>query len=140
MSEIIKLGADKSMELARLNKLLIQDEGHSNRMSESKLEARIQNWLRSGYESYGVVLDGQIVCYSLWRDDGDYYYMRQLFTLRDFRRKGLARKLLGFLEKNIYMDKPIRLEVLVDNSSAQSFYSSMGYQLYCHTMVKVQSE
>ncbi|MDP2347864.1 MAG: GNAT family N-acetyltransferase [Gammaproteobacteria bacterium] len=136
MNEIVKLGADRAPEIARLNKLLIQDERHANRMSESELEARMQNWLTSVYQSYGVVSDGQIICYSLWRDDGDYYYMRQLFTLREFRRQGLARELLSFLEKNVYSDKPIRLEVLAGNAEAQSFYRSVGYQLYCQTMLK----
>ncbi len=134
--EFIKFGADRSTELARLNRLLIQDEAHSNGMSESQLESRMQNWLSSGYECYGIEQDGQIICYSLWRDNGDYYYMRQLFTVRSHRRSGLAKKLLNFLERDVYFDKPIRLDVLAKNSEAKEFYDSMGYQLYCHTMIK----
>ncbi len=62
--------------------------------------------------------------------------MRQLFTVAACRRQGLARHLLSSLQADVYDDKPVRLEVLAGNLDAQAFYKSMGYQLYCHTLIK----
>ena len=39
--------------LAKLNKQLIEDEGHRNPMTVAELETRMRNWLESGiYEAW----------------------------------------------------------------------------------------
>lgn len=136
MVDIVKFEIDRSSELAELNRLLIIDEGHSNSMSASELEQRMKHWLSSGYESYGIEHEGRIICYSLWRDDGDFYYMRQLYTEATFRCRGIARRLVVGLVESLYSDKPVRLDVLVENSDARRFYEHIGFQIYCHTMIK----
>lgn len=136
MDIVSRIYANRAEELAELNQQLIIDEGHSNPMSIAELAARMRGWLDTGYECYGIERDGKIVCYSLWRDDIEHYYMRQLFTVAACRRQGLARHLLSSLQTDVYDDKPVRLEVLAGNLDAQAFYKSMGYQLYCHTLIK----
>ncbi|MCW8195227.1 GNAT family N-acetyltransferase [Proteobacteria bacterium 005FR1] len=74
--------------------------------------------------------------FCLHRDDGDDYYLRQLFTDRSCRHSGLAFKLLSHLESQVLIGKPLRLEVLKGNEEAIRFYNNRGYRLYCHTMIK----
>jgi|SRR5690606_3376619 len=136
MDSIVRLDESYAEELAALNRQLIEDEGHSNSMSESQLANRMRGWLRGEYLCFGIVDDARIVAYSLHKDAGDFYYIRQLFTARDARNQGLASKLLAHLETHVLTGKPIRLEVLVGNTHAQKFYAARGYLAYCHTLVK----
>ena len=136
MDNIVKLDANNVGELGALNKELIADEGHGNSMSTPELVERMRVWLNGSYECYGVVRNNELVAYCLYRDDGDFFYIRQLFTARHVRNQGLASKLIDHLESNLLREKPIRLEVIVSNGQAKTFYENRGYQLYCHTMVK----
>ena len=136
MYDIVRFEADRSSELAVLNRLLIVDEGHSNSMSEGELEKRMGQWLGSEYESYGIEQEGKIICYSLWRDDGEFHYMRQLYTVPAFRRRGIAKSLVLNLVENRYSNKPVRLDVLAGNSDARIFYEKIGFQIYCNTMIR----
>ena len=136
MDNIVKLDADRAEELGPLNKELIADEGHGNSVSISELVERMRSWLNGSYECYGVVRYNELVAYCLYRDDGDFFYIRQLFTARHIRNQSLASKLIDHLESNLLEEKPIRLEVLVSNRQAKTFYENRGYQLYCHAMVK----
>ena len=136
MNEIVRVTSERCHELAALNKQLIEDEGHANPMDLPELAERMQTWLETEYACYALEDEGRLVAYSLWRDDGDYYYLRQLFTRRDARRNGYASALLDHLEREVYNDKPIRLEVLAGNGGAKVFYEKLGYALYCHTMSK----
>jgi ribosomal protein S18 acetylase RimI-like enzyme len=85
---------------------------------------------------YGILRKGAVIAYCLLRDDGDYYYIRQLFTDRPFRRSGLASRLLDFVESAVMAGKPVRLEVLAGNGEAFRFYEKRGYRVYCHTLLK----
>lgn len=136
MGSIIRLDERYSEKLATLNRQLIEDEGHSNSMSEGELTDRMRGWLSSEYRCFGVVAECRVLAYCLYRDAGDFYYIRQLFTARDARKRGYASSLLVHLEEKVLTDKPIRLDVLAGNSEAQKFYLAKGYQIYCHTLVK----
>lgn len=136
MRGIVRLGLDRIEELALLNKQLIEDEDHSNSMTIKQLGDRMKDWLESGYTCVALEENGQILCYSLWRDDGEYFYLRHLFTRREHRRKGLARELVDHLENHFFNEKPVRLEVLTKNGIALRFYESLGYEIYAHTLQK----
>ena len=136
MHSIVKFGTERTKELAALNHLLIQDEGNSSSMSLAELEKRMFKWLSFEYCSYGIEHNDRILCYSLWRADSDCYYMRQLYTDRDFRRQGLASSLIASLENSVYADKSIGLDVLVANHAAREFYESIGFVLYSQRMIK----
>lgn len=139
MQRVLKVMSERAQELAVLNKRLIEDEGHDNPMSISALSRRMAFWLESEYTCYAIEEDKALVSYSLWRDDGDFYYLRQLFTLPEYRLKGYAKKLLAYLEVEVFNEKPIRLDVLEGNETAQRFYHRLGYEVYCHTFIKHQS-
>ena len=136
MEHITQLRSENSQKLAELNRQLIEDEGHRNPMSISELARRMKSWLSTEYFCYGVVEGKEILAYCLYREENDYFYIRQLFTLRHLRRKGLATKLLNYLEPGVLSGKPIRIEVLVNNDGAKAFYLSRGFKMYCYTLEK----
>lgn len=136
MERIAKLDTSHATELGRLNGQLIQDEGHSNPKSVAELTERMRGWLSGSYRCYGILNDAQILAYCLYRDDEHFYYVRQLFTDRDCRNRGLASRLLSFLEARVFVDKGVRLEVPDANHRAMRFYAARGYEAYCHTLVK----
>lgn len=51
------------------------------------------------------------------------------------RRKGVGRDVILWLKQNVWKDsKIIRVEVLVDNPEAISFWKAVGFKDYCITM------
>lgn len=134
---VAKLTAQSSKPLALLNAELIQDEGHRNSMSLQELEDRMVSWLDSGdYECYGIMHRSLPVAYCLFRIEPDGLYIRQLFTLRNYRKRGLATKLLDYIEDHSSSSPVLRLEVLATNKAAIKFYEKRGYALYAHTFEK----
>ena len=68
--------------LAEMNHQLIRDEGHRNPMTPPQLEERMRGWLAADYRAY-VGEDGNAsVVYSLFREQADEIYLRQLFVAR----------------------------------------------------------
>jgi ribosomal protein S18 acetylase RimI-like enzyme len=122
--------------LAWMNKRLIEDEGHSNPMNVDELSQRMRQWLRNQYTCYIMKIDGEAVAYCLFRDDGDFYYMRHLYVERQHRRKGLGTYLLNWMYQNVWIGKKVRLEVLVHNQGAIDFYKQYGFQVDCLWMSK----
>jgi ribosomal protein S18 acetylase RimI-like enzyme len=122
--------------LAELNKHLIEDERHPNPMNIAKLTERMQEWLATDYICYVAKQNDSIVAYCLYRDDGGYYYMRQLYVDRAHRRKGIATQLLDRLYENVWTDKKVRLDVLVHNEDAVAFYKRYGFRIGVFRMEK----
>jgi ribosomal protein S18 acetylase RimI-like enzyme len=122
--------------LAILNKRLIEDERHPNPMDVAQLAERMSAWLQSEYTAYLFLQDGEIAAYCLYRDDGDHYFLRQLFVDRGFRRRGIATHLLDWMYKHIWSDKKVRLEVLAHNKDAIAFYQEYGFRVGCLSMEK----
>ena len=123
-------------ELAVLNKRLIQDEGHPNPMNVKQLAERMSGWLQSEYTAYLAKIGDEIAAYCLFRDDGDHYYLRQLYVDRGFRRQGIATQLLDWMYQHIWTDKKVRLDVLAHNESAIAFYLHYGFKVGCLSMEK----
>ena len=126
--------------LAQMNKRLIEDERHPNKMKISELEERMKTWLRGDYTGYLAEMDHVPLAYCLYRDDGDYYYMRQLYVEREHRRKGIAKKLLDWMFLNDWSDKRVRTDVLAHNKDAIIFYEKYGFQVGCLRMEKGLSQ
>jgi ribosomal protein S18 acetylase RimI-like enzyme len=122
--------------LALLNKRLIEDEGHPNPMNIEHLAGRMSGWLANEYTAYLVLLDDEIAAYCLFRDDGDYYYLRQLYVDRGYRRRGIATQLLDWMYQHVWTDKKVRLEVLAHNKPAIAFYEQYGFKVGCLSMEK----
>ena len=131
-----KAAASDVEELAELNRQLIEDERHPNPMGPAELAERMARWLREGYTCYLAREAGTTVGYCLYRDDGDHYYLRQLFVVRTHRRRGIARTLMDWMYDNIWTDKRVRLDVLAHNEEAVAFYRACGFRLAVLRMEK----
>ena len=131
---VSQMSAKQYKALALLNAELIQDEGHDNTMTLAQLEQRMTTWLEMGeYHCHAVLHRNLPVSYCIWREESSHIYVRQIFTLRHYRNKGLATKLITYLQQNYAMIKPLRLEVLAKNKAAAKFYQKLGFELYSHT-------
>ncbi len=125
--------ADAS-KLAAMNWQLIRDEGHRNRMSKSELEVRMTQWLGGEYEAILFEEPQQTVGYALFRRDSEYVYLRQFFIRPECRRRGFGRAALAWLCRQAWGGERVRVEVLVGNAAAISFWRSVGFQDYCLTL------
>ena len=134
--EIVKAELGDAKRLAELNKYLIADERHPNPMNIVELTERMEEWLTTDYICYTVKDNGRIIAYCLYRDDGGYYYMRQLYVDRAHRRKGIATQLLDWLYKHVWTDKKVRLDVLAHNEDAVAFYKRYGFRIGVYRMEK----
>ena len=134
--EIVKAELADVKRLAELNRCLIEDEQHPNPMNISQLTERMKEGLATDYICYLVKENGHIVAYCLYRDDGGYYYMRQLCVDRAHRRKGIATQLLDWLYENVWIDKKVRLDVLAHNEAAVAFYKRYGFRIGVFRMEK----
>ena len=122
--------------LAELNKGLIEDERHPNPMDVAQLTKRMKEWLTGGYICYLVKENSRIIAYCLFRDEGPYYYMRQLYVRKAYRRKGIATRLLDWLYENAWTDKKVRLDVFAHNEDAVAFYKEYGFRIGVYRMEK----
>lgn len=121
--------------LASMNRKLIRDEGHRNKMSLSGLERRISDFLRNEYEAVIVSSGRNDIGYVLYRKEPEWLYLRQIFVIDKMRRKGIGRRLIEWLRDNPWKDcKIIRTDVLVDNTIGIDFWKAVGFKEYCITM------
>src|SRR5664279_3934377 len=118
--------------LAELNHQLIRDEGHRNKMTVPELEQRMKNWLASEYAAVIFEKDGEVFAYALYREQPEEIYLRQLFVVRNRRRKGIGRKAMEILRTKIWpASKRLTVDVLVQNTAAIAFWRAVGYKDYC---------
>ncbi len=134
--EIVKAELADVETLAELNKHLIEDEQHPNPMNITQLTQQMKEWLATDYICYMAKQKDSIVAYCLYRDDGRYYYMRQLYVDSAHRRKGIATQLLDWLYENVWTDKKVRLDVLAHNEDAVAFYKRYGFRIGVFRMEK----
>ena len=127
--------ADDCPLLGELNHQLIRDEGHRNRMTVSELEQRMRAWLAGGYAATIFEAGSEVVAYALYREQADEIYLRQLFVVRNQRRKGIGRRAVEMLRSKIWpVNKRLAVEVLVQNEAAVAFWRAMGYRDYALTL------
>ena len=91
--------------LAELNHQLIRDEGRRNRMTVPELEQRMKGWLESEYAAVLFENPGEIVAYALYREQPKEIYLRQLFVVRNRRRKGIGREAVKILRAKVWPKK-----------------------------------
>lgn len=121
--------------LARLNRELIEDEGHRNPMTVRQLEARMRQWLECEYRVALFECEGRVVAYVLYRPQGGDIYIRHLYVVRDARRQGIATAALRLLAREVWSPQTrITLDVLVGNASAIAFYQALGFRPYALTL------
>ncbi|MGD1018833.1 MAG: GNAT family N-acetyltransferase [Verrucomicrobiia bacterium] len=123
--------ADDCPLLAKLNHQLIHDEGHRNPMTVPELEQRMRRWLEGEYVAILFEEAGKVVAYALYRERPDEIYLRQLFVVRQRRRKGLGKQAMRLLRTEIWpTTKRLTVEVLVANTAGVAFWRSVGYRDY----------
>jgi predicted acetyltransferase len=121
--------------LAKLNHQLIRDEGHRNQMTIPELEQRMKGWLASEYEAALFENQEEVMAYALYREQPDEIYLRQLFVVRNQRRKGIGNEAVNILRTKIWpKHKRLTVEVLVQNQAAIAFWRAVGYKDYCLTL------
>ena len=107
-------------------------------MTLPELEQRMACWI--GDEGYEAVLfdhDGKSVGYALFRREPEHVYLRQFFVGPNFRRQGIGRQAIEWLSRHAWKDAlRVKLDVLIGNAAAISFWRSVGFRDYCLTMEK----
>ena len=128
------VGSTEAALLAPLNRQLIIDEGHRSKMTVPELAERMRQWLSEDYKA--VVFEDHVVLgYALFRFEPEAVYLRQLFVLPQYRRKGIGRIALDWLRKHAWQDKArIRIDVLIGNERALKFWRSVGFEDYAVIM------
>src|SRR5947208_3115017 len=122
---------DDCLLLAEMNHQLIQDEGHRNKMTVRELEERMRGWLADEYRAIIYEDARQVVAYALFREQPQEIYLRQLFVVRNRRRKGIGRRALEILRSQVWpKTKRLTVAALVANTPAVAFWRAMGYRDY----------
>ena len=120
--------------LAAMNWQLIRDEAHRNPMTVDELVVRMAGWLAGQYQAVVFEQAGHIIGYALYRRDVDYVYLRQMFVRSDYRRKGVGRRAIDRLRREVWGATPVRVEVLIGNASGLAFWRAVGFVDYCVTL------
>ncbi|HEV2438543.1 MAG TPA: GNAT family N-acetyltransferase [bacterium] len=144
--------ADVEM-LAKMNKQLIEDEGHRNPMTISELAARMRGWLQSGwnadlFERVDPQVGPTMVGYALYQHRNDEFfperpivYLRQFLITREHRQQGLGRRALReLLAVRFPLPCTVVVDVLTANTRGVEFWQAVGfapYQMTLHARVGV---
>jgi ribosomal protein S18 acetylase RimI-like enzyme len=121
--------------LSRMNRQLVEDEGHRNRTKpDAWFEERMYGFLRGRYLAVLFEIEGQAVAYALYTehpDHSDTIHLRQIFVDRAHRRQGIGREAMRLLRQEILPeDVRLTVEVLVGNTAARAFYNAVGFREY----------
>jgi GNAT superfamily N-acetyltransferase len=121
--------------LAQMNRQLVRDEGHRNRMPVNELEQRMRSWLDGEYQAVVFEDEQGAAGYALYKREAEWVYVRQFFVQSERRRQGIGRAALAWLRENSWRESAgIRLDVLIGNAGGIQFWRSMGFEDYCITM------
>ena len=124
----IKTCTNKDLKLlATLNKQLIEDEKHDNKMNLKELEERMKNFIQSDYKAYLFYDEKNVYGYALINFKKDPLYLRQFFIKRNMRRKGIGTKAFKLLREKLE-NKNIEIEVLWWNKRAITFWKNLGFE------------
>ncbi|WP_276357680.1 GNAT family N-acetyltransferase [Cohnella caldifontis] len=124
---ILKEGSIEDIEiLALLNKQLIEDEGHDNKMDLIQLKERMKEFINSEYRAVLFIEEDNIKGYALLNVKLNPVYLRQFFICRECRREGYGT--LAFQKLIEYLGTSrIDIEVLSWNERAINFWRSLGF-------------
>jgi ribosomal protein S18 acetylase RimI-like enzyme len=128
--------------LAEINRQLIEDEWGGGGMELEHLERRMRRWIEEGdYHAVLFLEDGATVAYSLVSIDDDSAYIRHFFVLHEHRGRGLGRRALETLLREIIPPHVrITLDVLASNTVGHAFWRSVGFTDYAIRMEHLSRE
>ncbi|MFM0305226.1 GNAT family N-acetyltransferase [Paraburkholderia sediminicola] len=144
--DIRRANPDEFGLLARMNRELIEDEGHRNPMTVPQLTERFQSFVSNEGWQVDVLLSGStIVGFMTHRYEPDIaepsgfrVFLRQFYISRDKRRGGIGSRAVELLFKKRF--KPgdrVFLDVLEVNPIGRAFWSRSGFSPYSTTMEQV---
>jgi RimJ/RimL family protein N-acetyltransferase len=115
-------------KLAKLNKMLIEDEKANNTMDIQQLKERMAEFFHTGYKAYYFIGEqNNIVGYALCDFNKTPIYLRQFFINRAERRKKYGqlafKKLLDYINTN-----QIEIDVYTWNTIGIKFWQSLGFE------------
>jgi len=120
-------------ELARLNRMLIEDEKAENSMALPELERRMADFLSADYAAFFFEENTRRIGYALVRMSATPLYLRQFFIGREHRRMGYGRQAFRALLEHLQTDE-IDLDVYAWNEAGMAFWKSLGFYERCHNM------
>jgi len=112
--------------LSKMNQHLIEDEEEDVNLSLPYLEARMSDYLKSGYRAFFFLQDDKNVGYALCNTSQSPMYLRQFFINRDERRKGYGTEAFHLLLSHLDIQE-IDIDVYSWNESGISFWKSLGF-------------
>jgi GNAT superfamily N-acetyltransferase len=120
--------SDADLEsLAVMNKQLIEDEKHDNKMDIAELKERMRNFIHTVYKAYIFMDSGITVGYALADHSREPIYLRHFFICRGSRRNGYGTAAFNRLAELIGTQR-IDIEVMSWNHTAIAFWSSLGFK------------
>ena len=131
---LIRAELSHAPALAELNRQLIRDEGHRNRMTLEQLEQRMKSWLAGEYEAHLIHDNDRLAGYALARREDEHVYIRQFFIVPAMRRRGLGRAAMEQLADHEWSGSRLQLDVLVSIQAGIAFWRAVGFGDYCLTM------
>lgn len=138
--------------LAKMNKQLIEDEGHRNPMTIPELALRMRGWLQSGWNADlfvrpDVQVADTVVGYALYQHRKDEFfperkviYLRQFLIERKYRSQGWGRSALRQLFASRFPSPcTVVVDVLSANACGVAFWRTVGFQPYQMTLHATES-
>ena len=110
-----------------MNKNLIEDEKHDNKMNVDQLKDRMQGFIDSSYIAYLFMRDSEVVGYVLVDMRRNPLYIRHFFISRQFRRRGYGKTALSELLQLLGSNK-VDIEVMYWNKVGVNFWKSVGFR------------
>jgi len=133
----LRAASEEDVELlAEMNGRLLVDEGHRSRMTAAELRERMRQWLETGdYEAFIFLNgDGNPVGYCLYALHPQHVHLRQFYIAEEFRSRGVGRRCVALALDTWPADRPVVLDVLVNNARALGFWRAVGFADYAVRM------
>ncbi len=112
--------------LAQMNIQLRSDEKMDTIMTDDQVRERMIAMLGDGYTALIFSSEsGDVVGYTLTDHSRTPMYLRQLFVMERFRRKGLGREMIHATMRRLKTAE-LDIEVMAWNQSARAFYGKIG--------------
>ncbi|WP_159888695.1 GNAT family N-acetyltransferase [Paenibacillus puerhi] len=125
---LIQEASDDDLRLlAHMNKQLIEDEQHDNKMNLEQLKERMRSFIQTEYKAYIFKDEEKIRGYALVNHCKEPVYLRHFFICRDSRRNGYGRQYFNELLKILNTDR-IDIEVMYWNNRGSDFWKTLGFK------------
>lgn len=124
----IRICDDEDLDLlAEMNKQLIEDEKHDNKLNICELRERMSDFIHTEYNAYIFEKDGEVIGYALINFKRDPLYLRHFLIHRNALRQNYGTEAYHQLLKTLKTDV-IDIEVMVWNERGKRFWASLGFK------------